>query len=202
MNDGLSDTAIWIREAREGSSDALGRVLETCRNYLLLIANKELAQELKAKAGASDLIQETFVEAQRDFPRFQGSTDDELRAWLRQILLNNVSNVARSFRDTGKRNIALEMSLGADQGSSIAPFPIAAEDPTPSENMMSLELTEKVMSAIEELPADYRDVIMMRYKSDLGFDVIAERMGRSENAVRKLWFRALEKLEEKLSDET
>src|SRR5262249_35643200 len=92
-----------LAAARAGSREALGQALETCRNYLLLIAGRQLDSDLHAKGGASDLVQETFLEAQRDFGRFQGSSEGELQAWLRQILLNNVANFTRRYRGTGKR---------------------------------------------------------------------------------------------------
>src|SRR5262249_5503480 len=58
---------------------------------------------LRAKFGASDVVQETFLEAQRIFPRFQGASPDQLRAWLRAILLNKAATYTRSYRDTAKR---------------------------------------------------------------------------------------------------
>src|ERR1700730_12825101 len=82
------DAAQWLPAARSGSLEALGRVLEACRDYLLLVANKELDPKLQAKGGASDLVQQTFLEAQRDFARFRGDSEDELLAWMRHLLLD------------------------------------------------------------------------------------------------------------------
>ena len=76
-----------LAAARAGSREALGRVLEGCRRYLLGVAEGELDPDLRSKGGASDIVQETFLEAQRDFARFQGSSPEELRAWLRQVLV-------------------------------------------------------------------------------------------------------------------
>src|SRR5262245_63554352 len=67
-----------LSAARSGSVDALGQMLEAHRAYLLHVANQELASDLQAKGGGSDLVQETFLEAHQDFARFQGSTEDEL----------------------------------------------------------------------------------------------------------------------------
>ena len=61
-----------IGSARKGSKSALGRLLEPCRNYLLLIANRELGDSIHAKIGASDLVQETFLQAQQILERFRG----------------------------------------------------------------------------------------------------------------------------------
>src|SRR5579863_8278393 len=101
----------WVVEARGGSVAALGQVLELCRHYLLLVANQELDGELRGKEGASDLVQETFLEAHRDFAQFHGATHAELLAWLRRILLNNLSNFRRRYSETDKRQIALELPL-------------------------------------------------------------------------------------------
>ena len=68
------ETVEWevdFLDARQGSLDALGRLLESCRNYLLLLANQQLREDLQAKAGGSDLVQDTFLEAQRDFRAFR-----------------------------------------------------------------------------------------------------------------------------------
>src|SRR5260370_40490207 len=74
---------LWLRAARAGSADALGRALEACRGYLLQIARRELGPDLQAKCGASDLVQQTFLEANRDFSYFHGATENEWRARLR-----------------------------------------------------------------------------------------------------------------------
>src|SRR5262245_6155605 len=111
------DVVQWLAAARAGSPEALGQVLETFRGYLLLVADRELDPELRAKGGASDLVQDTFLEARRDFAGFHGSSEEELRAWLRRVLLNNVANFTRQYRQRAKREVAREVSLEAG-GSS------------------------------------------------------------------------------------
>ena len=106
----------WLPEARAGSPEALGRLLEACRRYLLLVAERELDPALRPKGGASDLVQETFLEAQRDFAGFRGRSQPELRAWLRQILRNNLANFHRRFRDADKRRLDREVSLDRSDG--------------------------------------------------------------------------------------
>ena len=98
-----------IAAARQGSVDALGELLESYRNYLLLIANAEVDGELRPKFGASDLVQETFVRAQQGFAAFAGTTEGELQAWLRQILLNHCRNLRQTYRDTQKRDVGREL---------------------------------------------------------------------------------------------
>ena len=70
-----SDVERWLPAARAGSSEALGQMLDAYRAYLLQIAGRELDTQLRAKAGASDLVQETLLEAFRDFAGFHGDTE-------------------------------------------------------------------------------------------------------------------------------
>src|SRR5262249_49490145 len=126
------DAGAWLAAARAGSGDALGEALEACRPYLLRVANQELDQDLRAKGGASDLVQETFLEAQRDFPRFQGSSDAELRAWLRHILLHNLGKFARRFRQTQKRRLAAEVPAGTSSSSANWQEQLIADASSPS----------------------------------------------------------------------
>jgi RNA polymerase sigma-70 factor (ECF subfamily) len=182
-----------LAAARSGSREAMGEALELCRQYLLAIANRQLNPALRGKGGASDLVQQTFLEAQRDFDRFHGTSLDELQAWLKQMLLHNAADFARGYLETDKRRADREVGLpGADTSNG---GDIASDTPTPSAHAMVGEQEEKVRLALEGLPPDYRQVIVWRYQEELSFAEIAQRMGRSENAVRKLWFRAVERLE-------
>src|SRR5262249_59553636 len=120
MAESANEAARWLPAARAGSREALGQALEECRGYLLLLAQRELDPALQPKGGASDLVQQTFLEAQKDFDRFQGDSEAEWLAWLRRLLLNNLANFTRSFRSTGKRQFEREVPLPA-AGSSAGP---------------------------------------------------------------------------------
>lgn len=102
----VDDAGAVLAAARAGCRESTGQALERFRRYLLAIANHQLDPELRAKGGASDLVQETFLEAQRDLQRFQGSSTEELRAWLRQILVHNVGAFSRRFRVAEMRTVA------------------------------------------------------------------------------------------------
>jgi RNA polymerase sigma-70 factor (ECF subfamily) len=186
-----------LRAARAGSRDALGQALEACRHYLLRIAREELDSVLQAKASASDLVQDTFLEAQRDFPKFQGRTEAELLAWLRQMLLHNLANLVRHFRGTAKRQVEREVRLGTE--SRGVPEPADA-GPTPSALLQASERQRQVEQALERLPADYREVIVLRNQARHSFEEIGRLMNRSGDAARRLWSRAVERLHEELED--
>jgi RNA polymerase sigma-70 factor (ECF subfamily) len=192
------DAAHHLPAARAGSREALGQILEACRGYLLHIADQGLAADLRAKGGASDLVQETFLEAQRDFARFHGNTEAELLAWLRCLLLNNAANFARRYRATGKRQVAREVPLaGSDSSGAVAAGPAAAT-PSPSMEAMAHEKAEAVARALERLPEDYRRVITLRNQERRDFEEIGRLMGRSTDAARRLWSRAIERLQQEL----
>jgi RNA polymerase sigma-70 factor, ECF subfamily len=192
------DVAHWLPAARAGSREALGAALEANRAYLLLVANRELAPGLRAKGGASDLVQETFLEAQRDFAQFHGGSADELRAWLRQLLLHNVATFGRRYRATGKRLVSREIALDPETPSGGPGAGLAADTPSPSARAVAREEDEAMQRALERLPEDYRHVLQLRYREGRSFEEVGRLLGRSAGAARKLWFRAVERLQQEL----
>lgn len=183
-----------IRKARAGSDAALGELFEACRKYMLLVANRALDSDLRPKGGASDLVQDTFVEAKKDFSRFQGTTEKELFAWLTCILTHQVGKHARAFRTTRKRDINREESLDAGAGALL----LSGSDETPSALVVVQEERRRVQAALDRLPADQREVLVLRTWHQLPFEEIGTIMHRSPDAARKLWARAVERLGRKL----
>jgi RNA polymerase sigma-70 factor (ECF subfamily) len=190
-------TSHLIRQARAGSRDALGQLLEPCRAYLLLIANRGLDADLRRNGGASDLVQETFVEAQQDFARFQGSTRRELLHWLSRVLQHNLADFIVSFRKRAARDIARELLLSLLEQAGLGDS-LALDTPGPADKVVAAEAVEILRRAVEQLPEDRRRVIMLRYQEQLSFEDIAQRMGRTPGAVRKLWVRAVASLRREL----
>jgi RNA polymerase sigma-70 factor (ECF subfamily) len=193
-----SNVEQWLPAARAGSSEALGQMLDACRAYLLLIAGKELDTDLRAKGGASDLVQETLLEAFRDFAGFHGGSEQELLAWLRRLLHNNLSNFTRRYRGTAKRGAAAEVPLDTGKPSTPLEQILTASDSTPSAHAAANEQAVAVQKALARLPEEYRQVILLRYQDELPFEEIGRRMERSANAAEKLWLRAIERLRQEL----
>jgi RNA polymerase sigma-70 factor (ECF subfamily) len=190
------DFGRWLSAARDGSREALGRALEACRRYLLGVAQLELNGDLQAKGGASDLVQETFLEAQCAFDRFQGTSEVELRAWLRRLLHHRASKFRRRYRTTQKRRLARETELTPSSQSA------REEDapPTPSAQMMADEQAQRLRQVLERLPDDYRRVIALRYAEQCSFEAIGRQMQRTPNAARLLWLRAIERVKDALRE--
>jgi RNA polymerase sigma-70 factor (ECF subfamily) len=186
-----------LLQAQNGSPEVLGQILEAYRAYLIVIAGEELPPQLRGKVGASDLVQEAFFEAHRDFAMFRGRTEEELLAWLRRILLNNIANVSRQYLGTEKRQVAREIPLDASSRVDVKEG-LPTDMPSPSALAQQKEQLESVQLALEALPVPFREVIQWRNLELQAFAEIAQRMNRTEKAVQKLWSRAIRELRNRL----
>jgi RNA polymerase sigma-70 factor (subfamily 1) len=171
-------------------------LLEVCRPHLLALAERELDADLRAKASASDLVQETCLDGFRGFSRFLGGTEGELRAWLCRVLLNNVADLRERYREAGKRQVSREEPI--DRGAADRKDALADDTPSPSSRVRRREEEERVETALARLSEEHRQVIRLRNREHLPFAEVAKAMNRSEDAVQKLWARAIQKLREAL----
>lgn len=180
-----------LRAARAGSDTALGELLQSYRSFPANIIDDEIASDLKVKASASDLVQDSFPEARRDFKKVAGSTQVEFRSWLTRILLNNLANVVRSYRQTARRDISRELPEGTVGRDEIRAL-MDSSATTPTEMMEQQELRSQIADAMERLPLHYQEVIRLRNYDRESFERIGRRLNRSAEAARKVWVRALE----------
>src|SRR5215471_7140484 len=109
-----SDTQQLLLRAKAGDGPALGRLLELYRAYLVVLARVQIGRRLQGKADASDLVQEAFLGACRDFPQFRGTTEKEFLGWLRQILASLLANLVRHYQGTQRRDVRLERQLAGE----------------------------------------------------------------------------------------
>jgi RNA polymerase sigma-70 factor (ECF subfamily) len=185
-----------LHRARAGDAAARGRLLEAYRGYLAFLARVQLGRRLRGKLDPSDLVQEAFLEAHRDFDQFRGNTEAELLAWLRQLLAHNLANQVRRFQGTRRRDVRLEQRLAAEleQSSQALECGLAAANSSPSERAERREQAVRLAGALERLPADYRDVLLLRHFEGLSFPEVARRLGRTVDSVKNVWARALARL--------
>ncbi|QDV37144.1 sigma-70 family RNA polymerase sigma factor [Tautonia plasticadhaerens] len=190
-----SSFQVLLREARTGSKEARWLVVQLFRKTMLAIANEEVNLAIQCREAPSDIVQETILEAQEDLDRFHGLTEQEMRAWLKQVLVRNISNVNRKYR-TDKRNVRRERSLSpqTDGATPVIPDP----GPSPSTVLVRRETAEALEVAIQGLPDHYRQVIHLRYRKGLSYEEIAQAMNRTEMATRRLWSRALHELSRRM----
>ncbi len=192
-----------IAQARAGDAGALGRLLERYRAYLTLLARLQIGRRLQGKADCADLVQDTFLEAARHFGRFRGEAEPELAAWLRQILATCLAHLVRRYCGTQARDVRLERTLedDLDQSSRALDRGLISEQSSPSQRASRREQAVLLANALDRLPADYREVIILRHLEGLTFPEVAARMGRTLDSVEKLWVRALPRLRRALGAE-
>jgi RNA polymerase sigma-70 factor (ECF subfamily) len=192
---------LLLIQARSGDAAALGALLDLYRNYLRLMARSLISQPLRVRLDASDLVQETFLKAHREFRNFLGSTEAELVTWLRQILVRNLADQVRQHR-ARRRDYRREESVEVllDRSSLAIQEQLATPISSPSVHSSRREQAVLLADALEKLPADYREVFLLRNLERIPFETIAARMGRSSGAVRMLWMRAIKKLSQLLKE--
>lgn len=150
------------------------------------------------RVSPSDVVQETLLEAHRDFPSFAGTTLEEFTGWLRRILFNNLASAIECHVIAAKRDVRKQRSIDEklNNANQSVGFANAIPDDltTVSSAMRRDESLDQMKLAISLLPDDYRRVLELRHFEGLGFQEISKRLNRSQGATRMLWVRAVEKL--------
>ena len=187
------------------SGDSGERRIEPLTRYepwLRLIAGWEIDSRLGQKFSASDVVQQTMLEAWKDWDKFRGDEECQRRAWLRQILAHQLARLARHYAGTQKRDIACERSIDASLANSSMRLDrfLAADQSSPSRRAADNEQSLRLATILEQLPDDYRQVIRLRNLEELSHEEVALRMNRSVGAVRMLWVRALAALRQQIRD--
>jgi RNA polymerase sigma-70 factor, ECF subfamily len=190
------DTFPELAAARAGEDAALGRLLDGYRSYLLLLSRVQIGRRLRGKADPADLVQDTFLEAHRAFPHFRGETEAVFLAWLRRILARQTARLVRRYGGTQARDVDLERTVEQeiDSSSDLLDRGLLCREESPSGAAARREQAVILAEALDRLPPDYRETIILRQLEGLTFDEVAGRLGRSVDAVQKLWVRGLDQL--------
>jgi RNA polymerase sigma-70 factor (ECF subfamily) len=175
-------------------------VLERYRSWLGLLARLQVEPRLRAKFDPSDIVQQTMLEAVRGWPKFRGSTEGELTAWLRQILAHVLLHEIRRYGGAQRRDVGREVSLeqALAESSRRLGNALAAPGSSPSEQAGRHELELRLANALARLPADYSEIILLRNVEGLSHEEAAQRMDRAVGAARMLWVRALARLRQEV----
>lgn len=191
-----------LERARQGNPAARDELFTACRSYLALLARGQMERRLQGKVDASDLVQQTLMDAHRDFDRFAGCSEGEWRAWLKQMLRHNAGDEFRRFggqRRAAHREVSFQQTASDDSARN---WELPDSLGTPSQFVAAREEQLLLAKAMEELSEDHREVIFLRNMQKLPFDEVAAQMGRSRPAVQMLWMRALSRLKELLARES
>lgn len=185
-----------IQQFRNGLTAAGNQLLQAYEPYLKLLARVQMESRFAAKFDPADVVQQAMILAVRDFRNFRGQTDAEFAAWLRQILAHVLAHEMRRYSGTQKRDLDREMSLDEtiNQSAQRLEEILPATATSPTQAVVRNEHQVHLAQALERLPDDYREVIVLRHIEGLSHEQIAKRMNRNTGAVRMLWVRALARL--------
>ncbi len=193
MSDSTSNLSPLFDALRDGDAAARAKLLARYQSWLQLLARMQIDGRFRGKFDASDIVQQTLLEACRDLPKFRGGTEGELLAWLRQVLAHVLGHEFRRYAGTQQRDVGREVSLEQSlaQSSQRLGDMLAAPGSSPSQQAVRHEQEVLLAEVLARLPDDYREVLILRNLEGLSHEEIAVRMGRGVGAVRMLWVRAL-----------
>ncbi|UUO07462.1 sigma-70 family RNA polymerase sigma factor [Blastopirellula sp. J2-11] len=192
-----SDDLDWehlLDHARSGDATAINRVWSHMRSYLLLVAERGMGDGLSAKIDPSDIVQGSLLEAQRDFDRFTGNSETELKAWLRRLVKHNLVDSRRHFQSAQSRDIRLERRLSGGASDEI----VDPQQATASSMVRREETDLELIQAVSQLQEDQRRLIEMRHRHGMTYEAIGQELGISERAVRNRWSIAIAQLRKEL----
>jgi RNA polymerase sigma-70 factor (ECF subfamily) len=189
-----------LQRAKDGEKETLGRLLESYREYLSLLARVQIDGRLRGKTDASDIVQEACLQAHVRFADFRGITEEEFLAWLRRILGSELTRMTRRFLDAQCRDVRLEEEIQQGLDDSSDRFhALVWPGSSPSQSVSRHERPVRLAAALGKLPDDYREVIILHHLEGLPLGEVAQRMARSIDSVDKLWVRGLIKLKRLLA---
>ncbi|MHC4135077.1 MAG: sigma-70 family RNA polymerase sigma factor [Planctomycetota bacterium] len=186
-----------IRRARAGDESAFQALFDRYLARFERLTADRIPPALRAKVSVLDVMQEARIVAFRRLPDFEDRGPGSFGAWLRKIVETKVHEAVRHYRNVAKRDIAREVPREARTRTGN----LAGQSPTPSQWAMAAELREAAERALMQLPAEHREVLRLVREEQLPLRAVAERMGRSVDAVKKLSARALAKFAEALAKE-
>jgi RNA polymerase sigma-70 factor (ECF subfamily) len=176
----------------------LGRYSSLLR---LLAWKLRLDPRLQSRFDRSDVVQETLTRALAAAAQFNGSSEGELIRWLQKILHNTFCEMVRGEL-AQRRSPELEASLQAAVYESSLRLEriLAADQSSPSERVERGEVLLRWTQAVEALPDEQRDVVLLRDLHGLPVKQIAERLGRSEKSIAGLLLRGRQQLRQSFPD--
>lgn len=192
-----SQSISWIeliQAARDGDDTALNEIWQQLRSYLLIFADQRLDEGLTGKLDASDIVQQSLMEAHRDFGTFRGQTEDELKSWISRLVVHNLMDAGRRFRQSQQRSVGKEVEWSAQSDMSAARHQTSA-----SSLVRRRETDDELLRAVAKLPERSQQILELRHRMGLSHAEVAEELGMTEAATRKLWSRIVEELQERLA---
>lgn len=191
-----------LDEALAGNAESFGQLLEDYRAYLTVLAKRYLDNRLRGRLDEADVVQITFMEAQRDLHAFRGHQIEELLGWLRHILRNNISSAHQKHIYTQKRSAGREVSNSPSDSRPAHTDLVPSETTSPSQRMMRDEAAVYLANCLEDLPESQREALRLRYVEGKSLKEIAEIMEKTEMAAAGLLKRGLQSLRTRMTTDS
>jgi RNA polymerase sigma-70 factor, ECF subfamily len=186
MDGGPSDEEL-VRRAREGDADAQRALFERHERPLRARVRRRLPASVRVKLAESDVLQEAYLAAFRSLGAFEDRGEGSFSRWLGGIVEHRVREAMRRFRGTKRRAAQRETSLSRADETPAARNAV----PSPSRVAASAEERAAVVEAMAGLADDHRTVLRLVHEDGLKLVDAAAAMGRSPDAVRMLYGRAV-----------
>lgn len=190
-----------IARYQQGDRQAGDQLVMVYRSYLRLVAARRLPKLLVKRADASDIVQQTLVDAVRGLPGFRGETEAELTAWMMRLLERNLLQNTRSNL-AAIRDVRRESQEKSPSGSAqLVWHEISGEGTCPQSSVFRGEAALLLAEAIEQLPDEQRQAVQLRYLEQRSLESIAAEMEKTTAAVAGLIARGVKGLRRLLPQE-
>lgn len=184
------DISQLIERALEGDQKAYTDIVARFREQIYHF----IYRMVKDKAQAEDLTQETFIKAFRALASF--NSNYAFSTWLYKIAANNCID---HFRKKKLATTSIDTPIKAKDGDLHRDFP--DQDQGPESELISKEQTNQIQSAIDSLPAKYKEAILLRHSQDKSYEEISEELDIPLGTVKVRIFRAREMLKARMKDQ-
>lgn len=181
-----------VRRIRGGDDLALKALSDRYAARLTRRVQQRLMPGMRRKVAASDILQEAYLSALPRLGDFEDRGEGSFGRWFGRIVEVKIADAVRRHVQAAKRGVRREVTRSARCPTNR----FAGQAPSPSQVLVGAELKEAIRAALEELPEDSRLVIDLLQEERLSLEEAADRMGRTKEAVKKLYGRALSRLEE------
>jgi RNA polymerase sigma-70 factor, ECF subfamily len=192
-----SSGRLWelIRRAKLGDPAGIELLFVRYRPYLRVVCSLRLPQLCQRREDESDIVQHTLMDATRGLPEFRGESEAEFEAWMSRLLERNILQSLRRHT-ADKRDVRREVIDQNPHDSATLVWHAEAQESSFSSKMFRGEAALQLAQALEQLPADQRVAVELRYLGQQSLKSIAEYMTKSTGAVAGLIRRGVESLRE------
>ncbi len=195
MSNEPGETERWLASLRRGDADALAALLDHYRPRLRQMVRLRMDRQLAARVDPSDVIQEVYLDAERQIQAYLQDSKVAFYVWLRGLAGQRLANVHRQHLRAKCRTAWREVPLPAES-SLILAQQLLAGGTSPTQAVLKKELRRRVQQALEKLQPDDREVILMRHFEEMSNQEVAQAIGLSESGATMRYGRALFRLKE------